>query len=354
MSSSSASSEASTSSASSAGSEASASGESSSFFIDFLLCGNYSLDPGEQCDDANRRSGDGCSTECQIEPGYVPACGDGILSIGEQCDDNNHIDIDGCNNQCRLSPSLLLSACGDFSLAPAEECDDGNIKDDDFCSATCTIEPGYEPRVGDGILTQGEECDDGNTRDGDGCNSQGLLENGSCGDGIVQHLLDEQCEQAIHDPKLPYKCGDDCRYLSLFCGNGDLDPGEQCDEGPRNSSLLPDHCRANCSAFRCGDSVLDAAEQCDDGNRIPGDGCDRFCRSEHGVASDVIYLLGGEIGGGGAGGAGGGSAETPTTASSILDISAAHPPAGQTGPAALAVLAAGAAAGYAWVRRRMK
>src|SRR5262245_26190252 len=30
-------------------------------------CGNNTMDPGEQCDDGNTTSGDGCSSSCQFE-----------------------------------------------------------------------------------------------------------------------------------------------------------------------------------------------------------------------------------------------------------------------------------------------
>jgi len=59
-------------------------------------CGNGVLDPGEQCDDRNIQSGDGCSSTCQIEPGWSctgspsvcarTVCGNGILEAGEVCD----------------------------------------------------------------------------------------------------------------------------------------------------------------------------------------------------------------------------------------------------------------------------
>lgn len=34
------------------------------------VCGNATLEPGEQCDDGNAMGGDGCSATCQVEPGY--------------------------------------------------------------------------------------------------------------------------------------------------------------------------------------------------------------------------------------------------------------------------------------------
>lgn len=35
-----------------------------------MLCGNGRQDPGEQCDDHNNASSDGCSSTCQIEVPY--------------------------------------------------------------------------------------------------------------------------------------------------------------------------------------------------------------------------------------------------------------------------------------------
>ncbi|MBI2636492.1 hypothetical protein HYW84_04180, partial [Candidatus Peregrinibacteria bacterium] len=45
---------------------------------------------------------------------------------------------------------------------------------------------------------------------------------------------------------------------------------------------------------------------------------------------------------------------TPLNAQIPGDIAPEHAPVGQTGPGAIAVMAAGAAAGWAWIRRRRK
>ena len=50
------------------------------------------------------------------------------------------------------------------------------------------------------------------------------------------------------------------------CGDGLLQPGEDCDNGAANSDATPDGCRTDCSAAYCGDGVVDASETCDDGN----------------------------------------------------------------------------------------
>jgi cysteine-rich repeat protein len=61
-------------------------------------CGNYIVDPGELCDDGNRRDGDGCSATCTSRE----QCGDGAIdpSLGEQCDDGNLQSHDGCDSRC--------------------------------------------------------------------------------------------------------------------------------------------------------------------------------------------------------------------------------------------------------------
>jgi len=66
-----------------------------------LVCGNHILDPGEECDDGNFRSGDGCSSDCRVEE-PLPVCGNSKLEDGEECDDGNLISGDGCSSDCKI------------------------------------------------------------------------------------------------------------------------------------------------------------------------------------------------------------------------------------------------------------
>jgi len=57
-------------------------------------CGDGTQDATEDCDDGNLQDGDGCSSECLVEP--TPTCGDGNKDPGEECDDGDNDDTDGC------------------------------------------------------------------------------------------------------------------------------------------------------------------------------------------------------------------------------------------------------------------
>lgn len=63
------------------------------------VCGNGMVEGGEECDDGNTQSNDGCSDDCKYE-----YCGDGIVqsALGEQCDDGNYRNDDGCDMFCQI------------------------------------------------------------------------------------------------------------------------------------------------------------------------------------------------------------------------------------------------------------
>ena len=55
------------------------------------------------------------------------------------------------------------------------------------------------------------------------------------------------------------------------CGNGSVEPGEECDEGPGNAD--DGACTTLCKPPGCGDTLLQPGEACDDGNTASDDGC---------------------------------------------------------------------------------
>ena len=59
------------------------------------------------------------------------------------------------------------------------------------------------------------------------------------------------------------------------CGNGILDEGEECDNGPDSNELRASKpaCRPNCTLVRCGDSIVDEGEECDKGEENGSSDC---------------------------------------------------------------------------------
>ncbi|MBU1022685.1 DUF4215 domain-containing protein, partial [bacterium] len=220
----------------------------------------------------------------KLEIAAASVCGDGIQSLGEECDDGNTVSGDGCSDSCDLEGNIGGGICGDGTQDLGEECDDGNTVSGDGCSATCDLEGSVGGGFcGDGTQDLGEECDDGNNVGGDGCtpscNLQGnVAGSGVCGDGFQD--LGEECDDGNNIG------GDGCTptcnlqgNAGVICGDGTQDLGEECDDG---NTVSGDGCSDSCdleSGF-CGDGTQDLGEECDDGNTVSGDGCSDICDVE--------------------------------------------------------------------------
>ena len=143
-------------------------------------CGDGLATAGDECDDGNRASGDGCAADCHVEPDYecsaspgeasecfIPGCGDGRLDDGELCDDGA-ANSDELADACRLD--CTLPRCGDGVVDSDEVCDTGSERSDDTPDA-CRLDC-VRPRCGDFVVDSGEDCDDGDDTDpADGCHA---------------------------------------------------------------------------------------------------------------------------------------------------------------------------------------
>jgi cysteine-rich repeat protein len=161
----------------------------------FAAGGNGYVDTamGEQCDDGNTTSGDGCSADCLSDE----TCGNGYVdtAMGEQCDDGNNSDNDACLAGC------VMNVCGDgLQHLGVEACDDGNTVSGDGCSADCLSDETCGNEILD--ISASETCD-GSDFGNDSCQARGYYSgslncsancvdiddsgcSGSCGDGICE------------------------------------------------------------------------------------------------------------------------------------------------------------------------
>ncbi len=274
------------------------------------FCGDGIVECGEQCDDGNSENGDGCEVDCTPSGQEV----DGVLIPGR----GRRV---GCQGQWRVNlPNPETSDDGrprDF-----QSCTDGGVCDQDGrIDGSCSIESRFCMQVEDETLP---ECDPDAPVSrlilknpvptarvpNDRANANALLSAlGSLGPEVYAkgdlvspgaavpgRLL---CSSPA-DLRIPItgqsgrkkfkvrtvsengrlmRHGEvrlQCLPNTSVCGNGDAEPGEQCDDG---NALACDGCFA-CREEICGNGLIDCGEQCDEGSLNGEDGvrCDASCR----------------------------------------------------------------------------
>lgn len=259
-------------------------------------CGNGRLDPGESCDgtaafpcptscDAcEELTGGLCQAECTpiethvaddgccgegedatSEPACAAVCGNGVVEAGESCDTAIAAGDPGA---CPTSESCDdLMACTADSIGGVG-CQAACANDPitavgaaDLCCPTgadASSDPDCPTGCGNGVVDPGETCDtaiatgDGACpvvcNDGDACTTDSLVSAGTCTD---------TCTSVADVTPAP---GDDCCPAGAnantdtdcpsTCGNGALEPGEDCD------TAIPAGAAGSCpqSAADCADA----------------------------------------------------------------------------------------------------
>ena len=123
--------------------------------------------------------------------------------------------------------------------------------------------------------------------------SVGLQPMGECGDGVMDP--GEDCDTddlgGASCGSLGYgtgtlACDSNCGFVVSgcdnppVCGDSTVDIGEECDDG---NTTAGDGCDPLCQIETpqgCGNGTVDAGEECDDSNTTPCDGCSAACTTE--------------------------------------------------------------------------
>ena len=281
------------------------------------VCGNGVVEAGEQCDDGNIVPGDGCNAACQTEP----RCGNGVVEAGEQCDDGNVVAGDGCSAACQneqVAPPTPIAARGQtVRLAGSLDAADPRwARPSEACAAGAADRPYDAYRIvnntgaaqqitvtaawaGDGFLHVFSDPFNAAAAPA-GCLVGGDDFNGLTGSRVTnvniapgQVLVVVASSFAANANIGAYTLDILTQLPAPVCGNGQVEAGEQCDDG---NVVAGDGCSPTCQTEpRCGNGVVEAGEQCDDGNLVAGDGCSAACQNEQVAPATPIAARGATI-----------------------------------------------------------
>jgi cysteine-rich repeat protein len=277
-------------------------------------CGDGTLDPGEQCDDGNSISCDGCSAACRIE-----ACGNGRVECSEECDAGplNGQPGSGCDANCKV-----VALPGGLLLFPG-----GRTRTSCMAEWQITLPNG---KVSGGFPLTTQSCIDGDPT----CDQDGTID-GKCAfdvavcademDGRLPACNPIQVASISINRPSPLSATEPVDTanattlvtaikslgLTVKAGTNVLVPGTPITQRndctatfgitvPHPAGLaasktlniaardgLGAHMRSNAvtlvcapNTAVCGNGVVEVGEQCDDGNHVACDGCAPTCRLE--------------------------------------------------------------------------
>jgi cysteine-rich repeat protein len=214
-------------------------------------CGNNVLEEGEECDQSDF-GGLSCDDFC--------AAGSQLPPPGLRCRSDCTIDTSPCylcgNNRIDVANNEV---CDGTDLGGHSCIQSGVLR----CAPDCThFDYSGCFGCGNGVREGTEQCD-GNDLGGATCNGAGETGGTPACTGANDPLGRPAC-QVDHTP-------------CWKCGNGRVDPNEDCDDGTLNGTP-GDPCSTKCTKL-CGNGIRETGEECDDGasNGTSNDGCGPTC-----------------------------------------------------------------------------
>ena len=308
-------------------------------------CGDGLKVSGEQWDDNNTDSGNGCSLTCTIETSFACDGGNPYNAFDKWTYWNNS---EGMHQNDINNPTQWVPQWGDSKRTDDEICDDGNnINGDGWSSGCNAIEENYvwfggsstsidqcqlwnsgyypnenkdnwENTCGDGLKVSEEQWDDNDTISGNGCSSTCTIETSYvCSGGNPNDTSDKwtYCNnsEGMHQNNVnnPTQCvpqwGDSKRAADEVCDDGNTNSEDgwsnNCNAIEDNyvwlggSPTSIDQCEQCTSGYypngdkdrwenRCGDGLKVSEEQWDDNKTDSGDGCSSTCKIETNYVCD--------------------------------------------------------------------
>ncbi|MBZ4400690.1 EGF domain-containing protein [Myxococcus sp. AS-1-15] len=213
------------------------------------LCGDGRVGTGESCDDGNRTANDGCSTICQVEPGYTCQGSPSVCTDVNEC--TNGTSQCSVNATCTNTPGSYTCTCKAGYSGNGRTCNDINecTNGTSQCSvnATCSNTQGsYNCTCKAGYSGNGRTCNDIN----------------ECTNGTSQCSVNATCSNTQGSYNCTCKAGytgngRTCTDINE-CTNGThtCTPGQRCVNQPGGFDCIPGSCPP--PQVKCGSSCVNA------------------------------------------------------------------------------------------------
>ncbi len=202
------------------------------------------------------RGDDAPISSYEVRLGLVPAlrCGNAVVESGEQCDDGNFASGDGCSGACVVEPDGLYLGPGSAQtyfgeLRPVGDVDTYQLE---LTQPSIVVVELGSPSIG------------------------------ACGGAARVALLDVAGrELGATEGNGPGSCailsGVSATFARVPAGTYVV----RVEELGNDAVLTPYVLRVDARRQNvCGNGIVDAGEQCDDGNTLSGDGCSSMCARE--------------------------------------------------------------------------